>query len=100
LGDAVARHRDDRQKDLLPPALEEIIASIHPLVQLAHKIDWPMVLCCLLLSAAHAEGSLVPSIKYVPVPNQRPLSKEGRVFADNRAALPDEVSARGTASVT
>jgi len=34
----VARPRDDRQKDLLRPALEEIID--HPLVRLAHQIDW------------------------------------------------------------
>jgi len=31
LGDAVARLRDDRQKDLLRPALEEIIDLGHPL---------------------------------------------------------------------
>ena len=37
LGDAVARPRDDRQKDLLRPALEEIIV---PLVRLAREIDW------------------------------------------------------------
>jgi IS5 family transposase len=40
LGDAVARPRDDRQKDLLRPALEEIIDLGHPLVGLAGKIDW------------------------------------------------------------
>src|SRR5215469_6471622 len=38
--DAVARPRDDRQKDLLRPALEEIIDLGHPLVRLAHEIDW------------------------------------------------------------
>jgi len=36
----VARPRDDRQKDLLRPALEEIIDLGHPLVQLAREIDW------------------------------------------------------------
>jgi IS5 family transposase len=36
----VARPRDDRQKDLLRPALEEIIDLGHPLVRLAHEIDW------------------------------------------------------------
>ena len=40
LGDAVARPRDDRQKDLLRPALEEIIDLGHPLVRLAREIDW------------------------------------------------------------
>src|SRR5215831_15749183 len=39
LGDAVARPRDDRQKDLLRPALEEIIDLGHPLVRLAREID-------------------------------------------------------------
>jgi IS5 family transposase len=36
----VARPRDDRQRDLLRPALEEIIDLGHPLVRLAHEIDW------------------------------------------------------------
>jgi transposase, IS5 family len=40
LGDAVAKPRDDRQKDLLRPALEEIIDLGHPLVRLAREIDW------------------------------------------------------------
>jgi IS5 family transposase len=40
LGDAVARPRDDRQKDLLRPALEEIIDLGHPPVRLAWEIDW------------------------------------------------------------
>jgi hypothetical protein len=38
---------------------------------------------CMLLSAARAEGSLVPSIRYVLVPNHRPPSREGHQFADN-----------------
>ena len=46
----------------------------------------------MLLSAARAEGSLVPSIKYVLVPNHRPPSREGHLFADNREALIDTVS--------
>jgi pimeloyl-ACP methyl ester carboxylesterase len=46
----------------------------------------------MLLSAARAEGSLVPSIKYVLVPNHRPPSREGHLFADNREALIDAVS--------
>jgi IS5 family transposase len=40
LGGAVARPRDDRQKDLLRPALEEIIDLGHPLVRPARAIDW------------------------------------------------------------
>jgi transposase, IS5 family len=36
----VAKPRDDRQKDLLRPALEEVIDLGHPLVRLAHEIDW------------------------------------------------------------
>lgn len=35
--------RDDRQKDLLRPALDQIIALGHPLVRLAHEIDWPFL---------------------------------------------------------
>ena len=46
----------------------------------------------MLLSAAYAEGSLVPSIKYVLVPNHRPPSREGHQFADNAAVLTDAVS--------
>jgi hypothetical protein len=41
----------------------------------------------MLLSAAQAEGSLVPSIKYVLVPNQRPPSREGHLFADTEALV-------------
>jgi len=47
----------------------------------------------MLLSAARAEGSLVPSVKYVLVPNRRPPSREGHQFADNTDALIDAVSA-------
>ncbi len=36
----MARPRDERQKDLLQPALEEIIDLKHPLVRLADRIDW------------------------------------------------------------
>jgi hypothetical protein len=46
-----------------------------------------------LLSAARAEGSLVPSIKYVLVPNHRPPSREGHQFVDNAEALVNAVSA-------
>jgi transposase, IS5 family len=36
----MARPRDDRQPDLLRPALQQIIDLRHPLVRLAGKIDW------------------------------------------------------------
>jgi pimeloyl-ACP methyl ester carboxylesterase len=47
----------------------------------------------MLLSAAQAEGSLVPSIKYLMLPNQRPPSREGHSFTDTAEALTDAVSA-------
>ena len=36
----MARPRDDRQRDLLRPALEDIIDLGHPLVRLTREIDW------------------------------------------------------------
>jgi IS5 family transposase len=36
----MAKPRDDRQKDLLRPALDQIIDMGHPLVRLAGKINW------------------------------------------------------------
>src|ERR1700691_3661485 len=36
----MSRPRDDRQKDLLRPALDRIIDLGHPLVRLAGQIDW------------------------------------------------------------
>jgi len=36
----MGRPRDDRQKDLLRPALDRIIDMGHPLVRLANEIDW------------------------------------------------------------
>ena len=36
----MAKPRDNRQKDLLRPALEAIIDLGHPLVRLAREIDW------------------------------------------------------------
>jgi pimeloyl-ACP methyl ester carboxylesterase len=46
----------------------------------------------MLLSAARAEGSLVPSIQYMLLPNHRPPSREGHQFADNAELLVDAVS--------
>jgi len=47
----------------------------------------------MLLGAAQTEGSLVPSIKYVLLPNNRPPSREGHIFTDNTEALTDAVAA-------
>jgi pimeloyl-ACP methyl ester carboxylesterase len=47
----------------------------------------------MLLSAGQSEGSLVPSVKYVLLPNPRPPSQEGHIFADNTEALTDAVAA-------
>jgi hypothetical protein len=47
----------------------------------------------MLLSAARAEGSLVPSISYVVVPDQHPVSAAGHVFTDNTQPLIDAISA-------
>jgi transposase, IS5 family len=40
VGGSMGRPRDDRQKDLLRPALDQIIDLSHPLVRLAGEIDW------------------------------------------------------------
>jgi hypothetical protein len=47
----------------------------------------------MLVSAAHAEGSLVQGITYVMVPDQHPLSLAGHLFTDNTHPLIDAVSA-------
>ena len=39
MGDAMAKPRDDRQKDLLRPALEAIIDLGRPLARLAREVD-------------------------------------------------------------
>jgi IS5 family transposase len=36
----MSRPRDERQRDLFQPALEQIINPEHPLVLLAARIDW------------------------------------------------------------
>ena len=36
----MSKPRDDRQKDLLRPPLDEIIDLGHPLAHLAREIDW------------------------------------------------------------
>jgi hypothetical protein len=47
----------------------------------------------MLLSVAHAEGSLVQGIKYVVVPDHHPPSAAGHIFTDNTQPLIDSVSA-------
>ncbi len=39
----MSKPRDDRQKDLLRPSLDEIIDLKHPLVRLAQEIDWGFI---------------------------------------------------------
>lgn len=39
----MGKPRDDRQKDLLRPALDQIIDLSHPLVRLAQEIDWGFI---------------------------------------------------------
>jgi len=46
----------------------------------------------MLLSAAHAEGSLVRSITYVVTPDQHPPSAAGHIFTDNTQPLIDTIS--------
>ena len=46
----------------------------------------------MLLSAARAEGSLVPEIRYVLLPNPRPPSLEGHIFADNTEPLAEAIA--------
>jgi pimeloyl-ACP methyl ester carboxylesterase len=46
----------------------------------------------MLLSAARAEGSLVPEIRYVLLPNPRPSSVEGHTFADNVGPLAEAIA--------
>jgi len=46
----------------------------------------------LLLSAARAEGSLVPDIRYVRLPNSRPPSVEGHTFAQNTGPLAETIA--------
>jgi alpha-beta hydrolase superfamily lysophospholipase len=47
----------------------------------------------MLLSAAHAQGSLVKSITYVVAPDQHPPSAAGHIFTDNTQPLIDAISA-------
>lgn len=46
----------------------------------------------MLLSAATAEGSLVPSIKYVVLPNTKPANLQSHYFVENAQPLIDTVA--------
>jgi hypothetical protein len=46
----------------------------------------------MLLSAAHAEGSLVQGIEYAVVPDPHPAGPAGHMFTDNAQPLIDAVS--------
>ena len=67
----------------------------HPVLMLRDEADGGILPFepSMLLSAAHAEGSLVDDFTYVPVPNQRAPSREGHLFADTTQPLIEAVSA-------
>jgi hypothetical protein len=46
----------------------------------------------MLLAAAHGEGSLVPSIDYVLLPDAQPASLQGHSFDANEQPLADAVA--------
>jgi len=54
----MSKPRDDRQKDLLLPALDQIIDMGHPLVRLAALIDWRFLDDALVRCAKPVRGSL------------------------------------------
>jgi pimeloyl-ACP methyl ester carboxylesterase len=66
----------------------------HPIVLLRDQSDGIVLPFepYMLLSAAHAEGSLVQGIAYVVVPDQHPVGAAGHTFTDNIQPLVDAVS--------
>jgi hypothetical protein len=46
----------------------------------------------MLLAAAHGEGSLVPSIDYVLLPDAQPMSLKGHSFDGNEQPLADAIT--------
>jgi len=66
----------------------------HPIILLRNQSDGVVLPFepHMLLSAAHAEGSLVPSISYVLVPDEHPVGPAGHIFTDNTGPLVDAVS--------
>jgi pimeloyl-ACP methyl ester carboxylesterase len=67
----------------------------HPILLLRDQADGTVLPFepHMLVSAAHSEGSLVPSITYEVVPDQHPVGPAGHVFTDNTGPLVDAVSA-------
>jgi pimeloyl-ACP methyl ester carboxylesterase len=67
----------------------------HPILLLRDQADGTVLPFepYMLVSAAHAEGSLVPDITYEVVPDQHPPGPAGHVFTDNTQALVEAVSA-------
>jgi hypothetical protein len=61
LGHAVARPREDREKDLLRPALKEIIDLDHPLMRLARETARGFSIRCERLHAGHVSLACRPS---------------------------------------
>ena len=66
----------------------------HPILLLRDQADGTVLPFepYMLLSAAHAEGSLVPDITYEVVPDQHPVGPAGHVFTGNTQALVEAVS--------
>ena len=67
----------------------------HPVLMLRDEADGGILPFepSMLLSAAHAEGSLADDFTYLPVPNRRTPSREGHLFADTTQPLIEAVSA-------
>ena len=63
----MARPRDERQKDLLRPALDRIIDLGHPLARLAGEIDWGFLdrrfasVCAAGPGQPQSQGGLLPN---------------------------------------
>jgi hypothetical protein len=67
----------------------------HPILLLRDQADGVVLPFepYMLVSAAHAEGSLVQGITYVVVADQHPVSAAGHTFTDNTQPLINAVSA-------
>jgi len=66
----------------------------HPILMLRDQSDGIVLPFepYMLLSAAHAEGSLVPSVTYEIMPDQHPPSPAGHSFTDNTQPLIDAIA--------
>src|SRR5271165_1528005 len=86
LGDAVAKPRDDRQKDLLRPALQDIIDLAHPPVRLAREIDWQFLDA--RFSSVCAAGRRPAAVGNAAVHSQAHAQPVGRGFVRALAGEP------------